>query len=130
MNWRLATIDDYEMIKSWWEHHNKVPFFPPKSLPKYSVIVHDDEYDLYCGFLYLTGTNIGWIEFIISNPLAPVKNKKGAKEKLYDVIDMIAKLNGVEVLFSSTNVKPLINHFKKNGFIETDKGVSNFIRKV
>lgn len=130
MEWRFIKLEDYDDIAWWWKKHNKSEFFPKTSLPRYGVIISNGGMDTYAGFLYLTGTNLAWVSTIVSNPLAGHEDKKGGIEKLFDVMETVAKINGVEFLFGSTNVKPLVNSYKKNGFTETDKDCSHLYKKI
>ncbi len=127
--WRSVTPDDYiNILVKWWEEWEwECP--PIHALPK-GIIVSKDGVDLYAGFLYDTGTTIGWLEWIISNKNAPIELKKGAKERLIDIISILAKEKGMKTLFSSTTLPTLKNSLVRNGFDLTDEGNYHLIKRL
>ena len=127
--WREVTKEDYyEVLVKWWEDWGWTP--PPiHSLPK-GFIVSKDGVDLYAGFIYFTGTTIAWFEWIVSNKNAPIELRKGALDRLVDIISIIAKEKGVLSLFSTTNSSSFKNSLIKSGFGVTDEGVFNLTRST
>lgn len=119
--WRFVELEDYNnILLKWWKDWEwTAP--PTHALPK-GIIISKDGIDLYAGFLYPTGTSIGWLEWIVSNKEAPVELKKGALDRLIDIITILAKEKGILMLFTSTVMPTLKNSFEKSGFKLTDEG--------
>lgn len=121
ITWRKITREDYNCILlDWWKAWD----FPAPALEYLPVgyIINNNGVDVYAGFLYYTGTQIAWMEFVVSNRNASPELKKGCLEKLIDVISTIAKNEGVKVLFTSTVDMAFCNSLKKNDFVIGDVG--------
>jgi hypothetical protein len=118
------------MLKVWWEKWGWEEAPTMYMLPIDGIMVYDMETTtpLYAGFLYSTGTAIGWLEFIISNKEASVDMKRGALKYLCDTLATIAKYKGMTMLFTSTNNPSLVQSMKKADFVETDKNVTQMLR--
>lgn len=131
MEARYLKIKDYAKLKGWWEKWKWTPI-PKQSLPdngKGGIMVYDENNDICAGFLYLTNSDMGWIEFIISNP--DIKEKSIRKNALLYLIESLSKLakdSGVRVIFTSVENKGLEQRYIDAGFIQTDKGVNNLVK--
>jgi hypothetical protein len=66
------------MISEWWEEWGWKPV-PPSFLPSSGCIVEDDEGPLYVAFVYMTGTGICWLEWLLTS------------KKIYDNISELLK---------------------------------------
>lgn len=123
MEYRLLNSkSDYNVISTWWEKVNHSLFFPLEVLPINTIIISNNEEDIYAGCLYFTDSPMAWVTMFVGNPDADIKNKKNGKEFLYKTMEDIAKKNNIKVLFSSTNIHTLINSQQKSGYTVTDKG--------
>ena len=131
MEARYLRTKDYSKLKGWWEKWKWTPI-PQQSLPdngKGGIMVYDENNDICAGFLYLTNSDMGWIEFIISNP--EVKEKSIRKDALVYLIENLSKLakdSGVRVIFISVQNKGLEQRYIDAGFIQTDKSVNNLVK--
>lgn len=130
LTWRKATVKDYDNVLSQWWKDWDWPIVPTLGMLSDGYIVSKDGIDIYAGFIFYTGTTIGWIEFIVSNKKTTPEQKRGGFEKLIDVISVIAKDKGVSILFTSTNDKPFINSLKKTGFDKGDEGVTQLTKQL
>ncbi len=125
-NWRKITIEDYPMLKDWWDDW-KWPEAPlPEMLPSSGVLVYTDV-PVYAGFLYETGTVIGWVEYVVSNKKAPIIDRRGALEYLMTVLGVLAKDRGIKLLLTTTNNSSFVNSLTKIGF---DKGDQDLVQLV
>lgn len=127
-NWRYLEQGDYGMLKTWWEDWGWTP--PPiDALPVgFLVYVQETGVPVYAGFLYETGTTIGWMEFIVSNKNASVSDRRGGLDYLIQLISTIAKSRGIKTLYSSVSNKGLMKNMTNNGFDITDKNMTNLIK--
>lgn len=129
MNWRIITIDDYNSIKHWWKEWGWKEI-PASSLSKDGIIVSKDGVDLYACWIYYTGTDIGLLEWFISNKSAPKELKKGGLEYLISVCETIMKYNGVKAIYHMTNNESLLNTLDKSGFKRTDKNCTQTVKII
>jgi hypothetical protein len=131
-NWRRIELDDYPMLCEWWA---KWGWPQPPSvdmLPSTGVLVYDEVSGtpLYAGFLYTTGTTMGWFEYVVNNRDADISMKRGALQYLSDTISVIAKDRGVVNLFTSTNNPAYCVSLKKCNFQVGDENMVQLIRKL
>jgi len=125
--WKFIKPQDLKEIFEWWNHYGfkKVE---PTSLPKLGLMVSKNGINLYSCFIYSSDSDIVWMEWVVSNPKADVKLKRGAFEKMMEVLEVVLKLKGVSKVFTSTNLDVFKNKLKKNDFVETDSNVTHFIK--
>jgi hypothetical protein len=116
---------DYEMILSWWKGHNFAEL-PAQMLPRTGFIADNAA----CGFLYSTDSGIAWMEWITTNPEASKSRKKEALGAVVNALVNEAGRLGFKVIFTSVENEKLISGYKKHGFIETDKHMTNMIRRL
>lgn len=119
----------YEVLASWWAKHNW-PAVPLDHLSRLGYVCCDGERPIIAGFLYLTGTAFGIFEFIVANPEAGPKAKHEALALLIESVKIIGKEMGCRSLFTSVGHRGLIRQLKKQGFAETDTGMTNLIGGV
>lgn len=127
--WKLITKKELKEVFEWWNYYGFEPV-PETSLPKLGLIVSKDNINLYSCFVYFTDSDIAWVEWVVSNPKAPVDKKRGAFEYMMEIIEVILRLKGVAKIFTATNLPQFKNKLKKNQFIETDKDISHFIKNI
>jgi hypothetical protein len=127
-NTRYFTEEDYPMLLEWWKFWR----FPAPgliNLPKTGVIVNINEKDICSGFVYLTNSNMCWIEFIVSNP--DEKDKEVRKIAISECINQlcyIAKEMGYQVAYTSLKNESLQNKYLEEGFILGSKGCNEYIK--
>lgn len=127
MKFRYYQPDDHKMVAGWWEQWGW-PVLPPESLPETGFIISNDGHDVCAAWLYRTDSNIGWLEWYITNKKAPKQARAGSLEYLLEVGSSIARSMGFRVLFSGVNHQSLIRKLEQAGFSQTETGVTNFIR--
>jgi hypothetical protein len=112
---------DYETLLEYWKFW-RFPAPTRGMLPKdlsYSFAVIYEGNILSAGFLYVTPSEIAWLEFIISNP--KIKDKEIRSNALYLLIDTIcqvAKNMGFKSMFTSVKNENLIKKYADCGFIK------------
>ena len=80
------------------------------------------------GFLYLSGTAIVWLEFIVSDK-ASDKRSESVDEVISALIGM-AKAVGGKTIFSSTVNESLRSRLEKHGFQVADRGVIHLAKII
>lgn len=123
---REITGDDHVTLKEWWESWGWTPV-PPAFLPQ-GYMVEDEEGPLYSAFLYLTGTGICWLEWILSNKAASASRKRGAKEFLTSEIEKMLRATNVKAIFTTSKDMGLVNGLKKCGFEISETGMVQMIK--
>jgi len=119
---------DYATIANWWNGHNW-PIVAPDFLPKLGLIIEDEEHKYCCGWLYRTDSLIAWVEFIVSNPKAPMKKRSEAINLLIEELLQKARQMGYGCVFTSVSQKGLMRRFAKQGFVVGDTNITQMTRK-
>jgi hypothetical protein len=116
---------DYYLICEWWTAHKwNAPSY--LMLPKTGFIIEG----LCAGFLYKTDSEIAWLEFVISNPKSDKELRNEALNILIEKLINEAKQSGFKVIFTSVEHTKLIDRYKNHGFVETDKSMTNMIKRL
>lgn len=129
-NWKFLTKNDYQTILDWWSDWGWPE--PPTldTLPSNAFLVYDASTltPVYVGFLYETGTSLGWVEYIVRNKKADTSICHGGLEYLIETISTVAKTRGIEKLFTSTLNQSFVQSLKKTGFLVGDTGMTQLIK--
>lgn len=116
---------EYYTLVEWWNQHNwKAPSI--NMLPKTGFIVEN----VCAGFLYKTDSEIAWLEFIISNPNSDKEERSKGLDLVINALLEEAKISGFKAVFTSVEHKKLIERYKEHGFIETDKDMTNMVKRL
>ena len=125
---------DYENIlckwwKDWrWTHPSK-DFLPDNG--EGGWIVYDNDMPVCAGFMYLTNSKAVWCDWIISNfEYKDRQKRKEALELLVHTISLTAEDLGKKYIYALIKNKPLVNVYKKVGFIEGDAYTHELIKKL
>lgn len=119
---------DYEELTKWWKFW-RFPIPHIDSLPDTGIMISVDGVDVVCGFLYLTNSNMCWIEFIVSNP--EVKEKQLRKDCISICIDGLCTLSrhlGYKIAYTSLKNQNLQNKFLECGFLEGSTNCNEYIK--
>jgi len=131
-SWRYITKEDLPTLNQWWDDWGwkTPPSMHMLPADAFMIVNLEDNVNVYAGFLYKTGTSIGWLEFVVSNKSAPVSSRRGAFEYLVETVSTAAKMNGIEMLYSTTVSPAFLNSLKKCGFEVGDVGATNLIKHL
>lgn len=124
-----VTEDNYPILEDWWKAHNW-PVIPMDHLPKYGCIVYQDATPIIAGFVYKTDSAFCLFEFIVANPAIKGLRRRIAFDLLVATVVEYTKEIGGKSLFTSVSNASLMTKLESNGFIKTDTGMTNFIRRV
>ena len=125
---------DYENILcKWWKDWRWTPpskdFLPDNG--EGGWIVYDNDMPVCAGFMYLTNSKAVWCDWIISNfEYKDRQKRKEALELLVHIISLTAEDLGKKYIYALIKNKPLVNVYKKVGFIEGDAYTHELIKKL
>ena len=131
---RPLTAEDYDktLIQWWFEWRWKPPsrdFLPENG--EGGFIVYDGETPVCAGFMYETNSKAVWCDWIISN--IKYKDRNNRKEALSLLIKRIseeAERLDKKYIYALIKNKPLINVYKKQGFVEGSSYSHELIKQI
>ena len=123
----LYEPSDYEMISSWWEHHHHSAFVPPECLSTYGMIACVKDLPAAAGWLYIGNSALGWMEWIVTNPRAPMKSRGLGLKYLLERLCHEAQAFKLRSCFVSVKKKSLMRHYQRLGFFATETGMTNMV---
>lgn len=126
MDVRQFRVEDHKEIAEWWRKR-KWDVIPLEALPVTGVVVFEDGKNICAGWLYTTGTAFGWLEWIVTNPEAGLKQRAEAVRKVIETLKGMALAHGVKIIFNSSKSRGLIKSMEKTGFYKTDTEMTNMV---
>ena len=134
--WVVRQLEDkdYETLKEWWKFW-RFPAPPKNFLPEdgtCGVMVKDSEGTLYAaGFIYLTNSDVAWMEYIVSNPeIKDRKLRRQSQTVLIEQLTYMAKDNEAEWIFTSVKNDSLIERYLECGFSVGSTGTTEMIKQI
>jgi hypothetical protein len=91
------------------------------------LIAVNGKEDIYAAFLYKTDSDICWFDWFVGNKEAKKENRKGGLNFLIKEGATIAKQMGFSKVFCSVRHESVTKALSTEGFIETDKNMTNFV---
>jgi len=134
LNIRPLIAEDYDKILcEWWKDWRWTPpskdFLPDDG--KGGFIVLDSEVPVCAGFMYETNSKAVWCDWIISNIKYKDREKrKQALSLLIKTISETAESMGKKYIYALIKNKPLINVYKKQGFVEGSSDSHELIKQI
>ena len=126
----LTAADCDEILCEWWKDWRWTP--PAKDfLPETGYMIYYNDEPICAGYVYMTNSNVVLLEWIISN--FKFKNKEIRKEALLMLIQTITSLAeglGKKYIYSLLKNQPLIELYKKLGYLEGDSNATEMIKKL
>lgn len=123
---------DYEdILVGWWKDWGWQPpqkdFLPDDG--KGGIIVYDDDVPICAGYMYLTNSRVGWVDWIISNRNYTNKElRKNAISLLVSRLTDICGLIGCKYIYALIKNESLINTYESLGYIKGDSYTSEMIK--
>lgn len=117
----------YALAQEWWLAHGWPEAPTPPILPKNGVVVTVAGRPICLGFLYLSDSEIGWVEYVVSDPESDKVKRGEALDLLIDSLKKIAVAFGKPVLFTSGKNPSLLERFRRKGFIMGDTGMTQLV---
>ena len=112
---------DYPDLCEWWRPRKDWTFVRAEALPRNGFVVENDEHKFAVVFLYLCEAQWGFLEWLTTNPTAPLKPRKEAIRMLVREALVFAKAAERRQVFSVLGNDNLIGLFEEQGF---HRGVS------
>ena len=131
---RPLIAEDYDKtLIQWWFDWRWTPpsrdFLPENG--EGGFIVYDGKTPVCAGFMYETNSKAVWCDWIISN--IKYKDRENRKEALSLLIKRIseeAERLDKKYIYALIKNKPLINVYKKQGFVEGSSYSHELIKKI
>ena len=129
----LKETDYDNILCGWWKDWRWTPpakeFLPEDG--KGGFIVYDGDTPICAGFMYLTNSKAVWCDWIISNMMyKDRKKRKEALDLLISTISFQAELLGKKYIYALIKSRPLIDIYKKSGFVEGDTYTQEMIKII
>ena len=129
-SYKIISNEDLPLLAEWWHDWGWETHPTADMLPKNGILVFNGDIPVYAGFLYTTGTAVGWIEYVVSNKKADVSLRRGGLQFLINGLGLIAKMYGIRVLFTSTIDKAFVQSLKKCGFEIGDVNNYQLLKRI
>lgn len=130
LQYRQLTENDYQdFLVQWWKDNRFTPppidFLPNNGTDGIVVINSDTKEKICAGFIYITNSEVAWLEFVVGN--FDVKNKELRKQAIEFLISKLVETSGKKYLFSSVKNPNLIKHFTNSGFLIGSQNTTELI---
>jgi hypothetical protein len=112
-------------VAQWLTKHS-FPLPPEHLLPTTGFIVEG----IACGFLYCTNSSFGLLEWVFSNPKRSKEERTQAIDLIFKLVEETSSNLGITALFSAASIPAYAKILERNGFNETDKNVSHYIKTL
>lgn len=122
------TAEHHPLLASWWEGHGW-PVIPMSTLPTRGLLVGETQ-PAVAGFLYITDSDVGIMEWIVSDPKSSIFERSKALDVLIEELCSLAKESGCRLLLTFLKHKGLMKRVEKIGFIQTDAEMTHFGREL
>lgn len=127
----LNESDYHNILVDWWVQWNWEPpkrnFLPDNGTG--GIIVYDGETPVCAGFLYITNSDVSWVDWIISNKEYKMKDKRReAIILLISSLTNIAKNSGAGYAYALIKNNSLIKTYESLGYIKGDTYTSEMIK--
>ena len=129
---RELNDSDYEdILVGWWKDWGWEP--PQKDfLPNDGnggIIIYDGDAPICAGYMYLTNSKVGWVDWIISNKYYTKKElRRYALELLVSRLTEICGLVGCKYVYALIKNQSLIKTYEELGYIKGDSYTSEMIK--
>lgn len=121
--------NNYPIIRSWWESYKWAPI-PEDLLPQTGYIIWQELQPLVSGFVYMTDSKFGVLEWVLANPESDTIKRREALDLLITTLVSAAKEKGCTCLFTTAEHPGLIERYKTHGFTVGDVNMTNLIRRI
>jgi len=127
----LNESDYHNILVDWWVQWNWEPpkrnFLPDNGTG--GIIVYDGETPVCAGFLYITNSDVSWVDWIISNKEYKMKDKRReAIILLISSLTNIAKNSGASYAYALIKNNSLIKTYESLGYVKGDTYTSEMIK--
>jgi len=124
---KYKSVEIYDRVCGWWRAHN-FPILPINFLPFEGFIISNEDTELYAVFLYVTDSDLCWLTFPVSNPIASYEEKRGAMEQLFQDVGNSAKDAGYNFMFTTSPLASVQEALIGAGFTLGDENVNHYMK--
>jgi len=130
---KLEHKDYDEILTKWWKDWRWSA--PPRDfLPEDAtggLIIYDEEVPVCAGFVYMTNSKVGWVEFIVSNmDYKDKENRRLYLSTLVDSLGNVLKSVGAKYTYVSLKNDSLINIYEELGYVKGSQGCLEMIKQL
>lgn len=130
LKYRQLTENDYQdFLVKWWNDNRFTPppidFLPNNGNDGIVVFDADTNTNIVAGFVYITNSEVAWIEFIVAN--FEVKDRELRKQAIEFLIKQLSITSNKKYLFTSIKNPNLIKHFTNSGFVIGSQNTTELI---
>ena len=130
MTWRKVTSEDYPTLCDWWTKRGWANI-PIPTLTSEGVLIFSKKGNpIFAGFLLIHGTDLVFLEWVVSNPNVEKEERSGGFDKLLQVAEILAKDKGGKFLMHMTNNDKLVEMFKSKNYKVTDENCVHLIKEI
>jgi hypothetical protein len=129
---RALCESDWETLQSWWKAW-EWPTITKEMLPLNGcggLMIYKEDTLIVAGFLYLTNSNVAWMEWVVSNKEYRDEDRKEALEMLISGLEDVALSVGKNIILSIGRNKNLISTHKKLGYLIDDNPSYEISKKL
>lgn len=132
LNIRPLNENDYqEILVGWWIQWNWEPpakdFLPEDG--KGGFIVYDQDIPICAGFIYMTNSNVAWVDWIVSNKEYRIKDKRREAIKLLiESLTNTSRNTGNKYAYALIKNQSLIKTYTDLGYTKGDSYTSEMIK--
>jgi hypothetical protein len=132
LTFRPLQDQDYETICDWWKWW-RWPIVPKENLPNNGTggfMVQNNNIPIVCGFVYITNSNLTWLEFIVSNPEYRQEDRRSAIKMLMSECEKFCVSIGKKAIFSIGRNKHLLEIHKELGWTVDKKPSYEIVKTI
>jgi hypothetical protein len=127
----LYDTDYDEILVGWWKQWNWEPptkdFLPDDG--KGGIIIYDGDTPICAGFIYVTNSEVAWVDWIISNKEYRIKDKRREAIKLLiESLTNICKNTGSKYAYALIKNQSLIKTYENLGYTKGGSYTSEMIK--
>lgn len=120
-----------EVLVKWWNDWRWTPptkeFLPDNGTG--GLIVYDEDIPVCAGFIYVTNSQVSWVDWIISNKEYRKKpHRRNALELLLSTLTNVCERNGSKYVYALIKHKGLIDAYENIGYTKGDSYTHEMIK--
>jgi hypothetical protein len=129
----LVYTDYTEHLVPWWKDWNWVPplrgFLPDNGVG--GIMVWDGDMPICAGFLYVTNSDVAWVDWIVSSKAYRKKPDRGeAIDLLVETLTAIAKNTGHKFSYALLKHHGLEGTYERAGYTKGDAYTTEMIKAL
>lgn len=129
--WRVVDLaKDHEELSCWWTARGWAPI-APEMLPESGwMAVNEAGQPLAAIWAYnATGVPLAMIEFLVTNPDARIGEVVQGIERVIALAVEYCRITKTKAIFTTCKQPSLVRLYERNGFFQTDTGVTHLLHK-